>query len=139
MPVELKEECGGRILEVHAMGKITRPDYEQFVPTFERLRRQHGKLRVLLQLHDFHGWTTGGLWEDIKFDAKHFAHIERLAIVGEKQWQRGMAAFCKPFTTAKIRFYTPEQADGARQWLETQLETTSPAAVSSADPPDHGE
>jgi hypothetical protein len=43
------------------------------------------------------------LWEDIKFSVKHFADIERLAMVGDKKWQRGMAAFCKPFTKATIR------------------------------------
>jgi hypothetical protein len=42
------------------------------------------------------------LWEDIKFDVKHFNDIERLAITGENKWEKGMAAFCKPFTTAKV-------------------------------------
>ena len=35
-----------------------------------------------------HGWDAGALWEDIKFDIKHFADIERLAMVGEKKWHR---------------------------------------------------
>ena len=55
---------------------------------------------MLVRLHDFHGWTAGALWEDIKFDLKHFAHIERLALVGDRKWEAGMAVFCKPFTTA---------------------------------------
>lgn len=129
MPVQLNETSGGRILEVQATGKLAAADYQQLVPTFERLKSQHGKLRVLLELHDFHGWTPGGLWEDIKFDAKHFAHIERLAILGERKWHRGMAAFCKPFTTARIRFYTPDQANAARQWLATQPQPTAEEAA----------
>jgi hypothetical protein len=67
-------------------------DYEHFVPEFERLVRQHGKLRVLFDMTGFHGWEASALWEDIKFDSKHFADIERLAMVGKTSgstvWRR---------------------------------------------------
>ena len=57
----------------------------------------------MFDMTGFHGWEAGALWDDIKFDLKHFAHIERLAMVGERKWQHGMATFCQPFTTATIR------------------------------------
>ena len=38
MPVELKEQSGGRILEVRATGKLVACDYEDFAPVFEQLR-----------------------------------------------------------------------------------------------------
>jgi hypothetical protein len=117
MPVELKELSGGRILEVRATGKLVANDYVELVPTFERLKQQHGKLRVLFELHDFHGWTAGSLWQDLKFEERHFSDIERLAIIGETKWQEGMAKFCKPFTTAHVRYFKPEQAEAAREWL----------------------
>ena len=65
----------------------------------------------------FHGWEAGAMWEDIKFDMKHFADIERLAMVGEKKWQHGMATFCKPFTKATIRYFDHADAAEARKWL----------------------
>ena len=98
MSIQLNEENGGKILAVHVSGKLAKADYEHFVPEFERLVRQHGKLRLL-------------------FDMKHFADIERLAMVGEKKWQKGMATFCKPFTTATIRYFDHADAAEARKWL----------------------
>ena len=68
-------------------------------------------------MRDFHGWDAGALWEDIKWDAKHFNDIERLAIVGEKTWHKLMAGFCKPFTTARVRYFTQEQFVEAHAWL----------------------
>jgi len=56
--------------------------------------------------------------EDTKFAINHFADIERLAIVGEKKWQQGMATFCKPFTKATIRYFDHPDAAEARRWLE---------------------
>ena len=117
MSIQLDEENGGKLLVVHVSGKLAKADYEHFVPEFERLVQQHGKLRVLFDMTGFHGWDLGALWEDIKFDIKHFADIERLALVGEKKWQHGMATFCKPFTKATIRYFDHAEAAEARKWV----------------------
>jgi hypothetical protein len=47
----------------------------------------------------------------------HFKDIERVAMVGETKWQHGMAIFCKPFTTAKVRYFDGPATDQAREWL----------------------
>jgi|ERR1041385_2062267 hypothetical protein len=117
MPLELKEEAEGKILIVHVTGKLAKGDYVQFGPEVNHLIERHGKVRVLLNMEDFHGWTLGALWEDIKFDAKHFKDIERIAMVGEKRWERWMAAFCRPFTTAEVRYFDKNEADRAKMWI----------------------
>jgi hypothetical protein len=53
----------------------------------------------------------------VKFATKHFSDIERMAMVGEKKWQQGMAIFCKPFTKATVRYYDQVDAVEARKWL----------------------
>lgn len=117
MTVQLQEQAGSKVIEVRVSGKLSKEDYHRFVPDVERAIDQYGKIRLLLEMNDFHGWEFGALWEDIKFDLKHFRHIERLAMVGQTHWEQGMAAFCKPFTTAEVRFFTPDQIEQARQWL----------------------
>lgn len=115
---QLNEKNGGKLLAVHVSGKLAKADCEHFVPKFERLVREHGKLRLLFYMTScFHGWETGALWEDIKFDIKYFAGIERLAMVGDKKWQQDMATFCKPFTEATIRYFDQADAAEARKWL----------------------
>ena len=111
------EEVHGKVLEVDLHGKLTRSDYEKFVPDTERMIREHGKLRILVTMHDFHGWDAGALWEDIKWNTKHFRDIERLAVIGEKTWHKWMTGFCKPFTTAQVRYFAPEELEAARAWL----------------------
>lgn len=117
MPIQLSEEDGGKLLNVNVSGKLTSADYEHFVPEFERLVGQHGKLRVLFDMKDFHGWDAGALWADTRFAIKHFADIERIAMVGETKWQHGMATFCKPFTKATVRYFDHAEAAVARAWL----------------------
>lgn len=120
MPVELEERKEGKVLLVRVTGRLDKQDYDRFTPEIERLIKQHGKLRLLLETHDFHGWDAGALWEDVKFDVKHFNDIERLAVIGEKRWEKGMAIFCKPFTTAKVRYFEHDQAAEAQAWIEEE-------------------
>jgi hypothetical protein len=117
MPIQLNEENDGKILVVYVSGKLVIADYENFVPEFERLVRQHGKLRVLFDMTSLHGWEVGAMWEDTKFAIKHFSDIERLAMVGEKKWQQRMATFCKPFTKATVQYFDHTDAAEARKWL----------------------
>ncbi len=117
MATKLNETAGGKVLEVQVSGKLTHDDYAHFVPEFERLVKDQGKLRVLVEMVDFHGWEGAALWDDIKFDAKHFSDIDRLAMVGDSKWEKGMSLFCKPFTTAKIRYFDRTAIADARAWI----------------------
>lgn len=121
MSVRLNQEEIGKILEIHVSERLTKQDYEKFVPEVDQLVREHGKIRVLFDMHDFHGWSHGAMWEDTKFAFNHFRDIERLAVVGETKWQKGMATFCKPFTKAKVRYFDRSKIDRARTWLEEKL------------------
>jgi hypothetical protein len=87
------------------------------VPEFERLVKKNGKIRVLFEMTDFHGWELSALWDDIKFDVKHFSDVERLAMIGDKKWEKGMSVFCKPFTSAKIRYFDRTEMAEAQGWL----------------------
>lgn len=117
MSVELREEAGGKILTLNLSGKLTKEDYAHFTPAVERAVKDHGKVRILVNMHGFHGWSLGAVWEDVKFDLHHFTHIERLALVGDSRWEAGMAVFCKPFTTAKVRYFDESKADEATAWI----------------------
>jgi hypothetical protein len=120
MPLQLHEENDGRVLEVQVSGKLTAEDYATFVPEVDRLIDKHGKISVLFEMHDFHGWKAGALWADTKFALTHFSKIDRLAVIGEKRWQKGMSTFCKPFTRAEVRYFDHAQESEARTWLHAE-------------------
>ena len=119
MAIKVDEKDEGKVLEVRVTGKLMHEDYEHFVPEFERLVKQHGKIRLLFEMIDFHGWEAQAAWDDLKLGVKHFSDIERIAMVGENRWQEWMARFCVPFTTAKIRYFESYAIDDARNWLKT--------------------
>jgi hypothetical protein len=68
-------------------------------------------------MHDFEGWSAGALWEEIKWEARHFRHMERIAIVGEERWQKRMAVICNGLTTADVQFFRFDRLDDAYRWV----------------------
>ncbi len=122
MSDSLQVISSGKILHVKVTGKLNKEAYETFAPLVDELVAEHGKVRILFEMHDFHGWTAGALWQDVKFDYKHWKDIERLAIVGESKWEEGMAAFCKPFTSAKVKYFDSAQLADAQSWVASDTE-----------------
>jgi hypothetical protein len=115
--IRVSSDQDGKLLTIHMTGRLHKADYAHFVPKVDQAIAKHGKVRMLVIMRNFHGWDAGALWEDTKFDVKHFNHLERVAIVGEKTWEKWMAMFCKPFTTAKIQYFSAAHVAAAREWV----------------------
>jgi hypothetical protein len=106
-----------KVLGFKLSGKLHDDDYKKFVPMVDDAIAKAGKARVLAQFHDFHGWDLHALWDDIKFSTTHCTKIERIALVGDKSWEKWMAAVCRPFTMAKIKYFNASEIDAARNWV----------------------
>ncbi len=117
MAIELIEDLGNKLLKVKVSGKLSAEDYETLEPGDETLIASSGKINILFLMHDFHGWDLGAVWEDIKFATKHCRDIEKIAMVGESNWEKWMATICKPFTLSSIKYFEAGQEAEARQWL----------------------
>ena len=113
----IHEIAGENLVEVELSGKLTREDYEKFAPELEKIIEQHGTIRLLALMRDFHGWRLGALWQDIKFDLRLFKQMQSIALVGETKWQEWLCALCVPFTTGEIRYFHHDELESARGWL----------------------
>ena len=115
--IQVDNTPAGTIVTLKFRQTLEKKDYEMFVPMLEYQIENHAPIRILVELVDFSGWTAGALWEDTKFAASHFNDIERLAIVGDASWEKGISMFVKPFTRATVRYFDKHNIDAARQWI----------------------
>ena len=72
------------IIGFRMSGTLHDDDYKKFVPVIDEAAKT-GKIRLLAEFHDFHGWSLRGVWDDIKFATTHCTKFERIALVGEKR------------------------------------------------------
>ena len=84
----------------------------------ETILTAEGKVRLFIQLEDFHGWDLHAAWDDLKFGLRHYSDFERIAMVGDRKWEKWMASFCKPFTKAKVKYFDRSDVDAAWKWLQ---------------------
>ena len=111
----IREEAGNYVA-LDAREKLENSDYARVMPRLEALIARRGKLRVLIVLHDFAGWTPGAFFEDLRFDVKHRDDFERIAVVGGKTWQAVVTKLSKPFFSGETQFFEAEAE--ARAWLD---------------------
>ncbi len=105
------------IFAFKAIGRLTEQDYQAFLPKLTDLLKEHSPLSLLIELEDFHGWELKAAWEDFKFGKDHDADFERIAIIGDKQWQRWMTALGKGFISTEVRFFKRDELQKAWDWL----------------------
>ena len=117
--IESLPSPSAHVLGFKISGKLHDEDYKTFVPAIDAASGT-GKLRVFAQFQDFQGWDMHALWDDIKFATTHCRSIERVALVGDKAWEKWMAKVCSPFTMAKIKYFEASEADAAWAWLQEQ-------------------
>jgi len=107
------------VFGVRLSGKLTHDDYQKtLIPMFDQAIEKSGKIRVLLDLaEDFRGWELHAAWDDFVFGLKHFNDFEKIALVGDKDWEEWMAKLAKPFTKADVKFFKRPETEEAWKWL----------------------
>ncbi|HVU22946.1 MAG TPA: STAS/SEC14 domain-containing protein [Opitutus sp.] len=117
MAISVTEKTDDKIIEVKVSGTLVHADYADFVPRVEKQIKERGKVRVLFDMADFHGWNVSALWDELKFDVKHFADVERFAMVGDRKWEKALSMLSHPFTMGQVRYFERTQIEAARAWL----------------------
>ncbi len=112
------KETGGTHMVLDVTGRLSREDYEKLVPRLEKAMEEHGHRRCLIALHDFEGWTMGGLWQELRFDLRHRKDFDRVAVVGESKLAEYATRLTAPFFGGQVRFFPQERAAEATQWLQ---------------------
>lgn len=122
------------IFAFKATGKLSEKDYKNFLPELEKIIQDNGRISLLIELEDFRGWETKAAWQDMKFGEEHDDDFKRIAIVGEKSWQKWMTAIGNAFTDTEIRYFSRDQFGDAWDWLrDAEDDEKSAASEKKAD------
>ena len=81
-------ESSENVIGIEVSEKLTEQYYQNLVQLLEKAIEEHGKLRLLWDMDNFEGWSLDAFWQDLKLDTEHKDRIERLALIGDKQWEK---------------------------------------------------
>jgi predicted transposase YbfD/YdcC len=116
--IQILEQTENNVIATKATKKLTTTDYEKLLPILKDRLKQYEKIRWYFEMENFQGWELKAFWEDVKFDAKHANDFEKIAMVGDKQWEKWMTDLMKPFTPAEIKFFELAEREKALTWIK---------------------
>jgi len=116
--IEQLQTNSSKIIGLKLSGKLHDEDYKAFVPLLEACLAAGEKVCLFALFEDFHGWDIHAAWDDMQLAVKHYADFQRIALVGDRAWEKWMAMLCKPFTQAEVRYFDAFKVEDAWAWLE---------------------
>ncbi len=108
----------GSTIYTIAAEKLTEEDYNKLMPELKKLIGQNDKINWYFEMQDFKGWEVSAFWKDLKFDFAHTGDFHRIAMVGDKEWEKWMTVLMKPFTPADVKYFELADRETAKKWIE---------------------
>ncbi len=131
--IEILERSTANVVGFKISGKLLHSDYQHLLPMLEKLIEEHGSIRCLVEMIDFHGIELRALWDEIKFDVRHARQIERCAVVGDRAWEAWMTQLSRfLFFNAEIRFFDIADREKAWEWIGDGLSAPPDERASKA-------
>ena len=119
---EVMAESTKEVLAIRVSGRLDKADYDHLHPWLHERLAENPSPAILVVMDDFHGWdSAGALIEDAKLDIAHQNDLRRIAMVGERAWQKWMTLITIPFVKAEIRYFDLAELDVARTWARSEL------------------
>ncbi len=115
---ELLPGSEGKVLGVHAIGRLTDSDYKTFLPRIEERIDEFGKIRLLVDMEGFDGWDLYAAWDDFTFGMTHWHHFEKMALVGDATWEKAAARAAALLMRGEVRFFDLDDREAAWDWIK---------------------
>ncbi|WP_207060592.1 STAS/SEC14 domain-containing protein [Motiliproteus sp. SC1-56] len=112
------EESRTDILGFMASGRLTDNDYKNFlIPQVKGAIEREGRIRLLFRMDGFRGWDIQAAWDDLSFGIEINPQVDKIAIVGDRKWERWVARLLGPFAHGEIRYFDVAELQAAWSWI----------------------
>lgn len=117
---EVMPESTKEVLALRVSGRLDKADYAHLHPWLHERLAENPCPAILVVMEDLHGWdSAGALIEDARLDIAHQNDVRRIAMVGERAWQKWMTLITIPFAKAEIRYFDLAELGVARAWARS--------------------
>ncbi|WP_210398162.1 STAS/SEC14 domain-containing protein [Motiliproteus sediminis] len=113
------EQSSPTALGFLASGRLTDNDYKNFlIPEVKRTLEEQQSIRLLFMMEGFRGWDIQAAWDDLIFGMEINRRVERIAIVGDRDWEKWMARLTRAFTYGEVRYFDLKEREQAWAWIK---------------------
>jgi len=106
------------IVEVVLKGTVQAGDFDRVREHVDGLITEYGTVRLLIDASGFEGWQDmQAAKTHFLFVKEHHHRVERIAVLGNRQWQYWLASAIGVFLHPEVKCFEPDQREAARAWL----------------------
>ena len=118
--IEKLSQSFGKVLGYKVIGKITKEDYAALTADVQTLVQQEGSVCLFLELGAFKGEEVKAQGAKLRFRGDYRNMIPKMAIVGDRKWEKWLTAFIDPnYYDRETQFFPPDEQQAAWEWLKT--------------------
>jgi len=108
----------GDIVTARLLGKLDPSVYDGVNEEIDNIMSRAEHVRLVLDLREFDGWSgLSALGDHLSLVREHYRVPERIAIVGDKAWQKMAGKIMARFVNAQTKFFDSDDYDGAVAWV----------------------
>ena len=115
---KLKESLG-KAIGFKLSDEVTENEYKDFIAEIDTIIADQGKIKLLIVVDYPQDFDLKASWDNLVFWIKHIKDIERLAIVGQKEWEKWLELLEKPFIHAEVKYYKKSNTKDAWNWIKS--------------------
>ena len=106
------------IVELALKGTIRSNDFDRIEEHVDGLIAKYGQIRLLLDASEFEGWQdVDAAKTHFLFVKQHHTRVERIAVLGNHQWQHWLASAIGVFLHPEVKCFEPDEKRSALKWL----------------------
>ncbi len=114
----IRLEAEDRYIQVQLIGKLEPSAYDGVSDEIDGLMSGADPVRLLLDLREFDGWSgLSALGDHLSLVRDHRRVPERIAIIGDRTWQRLAEKVLSQFVNARTMFFEADDVEGAKAWI----------------------
>jgi hypothetical protein len=109
----------GDVITVCLLGKLDPGAYDGINEEIDNIMSHAEHVRLVLDLREFDGWSgLSALGNHLSLIREHYRVPERIAIVGDKSWQKMAGKIMARFVNAQTMFFDSDDYNGAVAWVD---------------------
>jgi hypothetical protein len=143
--IALKRNKRSFFVEITMLGKLTHEDYQLFTPMVDKVLEETKTIKadllgfvpivdkvvdkvleetkvsdinLLVDMRDFEGWEFMAAWDNLKFGVEHRNDFEKMAILGDKNWEKAATSMMNHLIQGEAEFFN--EREKALSWLLNQ-------------------
>ncbi|MCB0725716.1 MAG: STAS/SEC14 domain-containing protein [Ignavibacteriae bacterium] len=118
---EILSESKGNLIGVKLIGEVPKDEREEVISKLKSLGEEHGKIRLLIELHEFEAFGSETFAAYMEFLLPVVSIIEKFAFVGHSKLQEiavEIDSFFAKMFGIKEEYFDYTKLDEAWNWLK---------------------